>query len=734
VGAFISAAPARGAVSRADSTTTSAPAQQCPKGVTTPEAQVSFERPAPAPTSTRPAATHGATLVASKVPVRVRHAYDHLPLSFVQNAGQTDADVRYSAQRDGFAYFFTTREAVLSFRQAERVQVIRLHPLDASPTATLEPRRATPTTVSYFRGSARYTNLAAYEELVYRNLWPGIDMTFHGRGSRLKYEFHVAPGADPSQIRMAYDGAHDVSLGPHGALQLDTALGRIIDPKPRSAQVIDGTRVAVSSRYLFDRATKTFGFALHSYDPRRALVIDPGPSYSTVIGGSSNDFGIDIAVDRAGNTYVTGQTISPDFPTTPGAYDRVHGGLADTFVAKLDASGSKLDYATYLGGSGAEAGLSIAVDDAGRAYVSGGSASADFPTTPGAFDRTHKRNEDAWVAKLSATGSDLVYSTLLPGNEIAGDFGAAIAVDSTGHAYVAGGTGSPDFPSTQRSFDPTHNGEVNSLDGFVVKLKPDGSGLVFGTFLGGHCNDAITGIALDGHDRIIVTGSTVSRDFPTTANAYDRVHRGDEDVFVAALSGDGRKLLESTYLGGKGYDWAQGIALDKAGEATVTGWTKSADFPTTRRAFDKRYHGGEDAFVARLNAGASKLVYSTYLGGAGNDRGRGVAVDTAGNAYVTGATGSADFPTTKHAKARRQAGDQDAFVTKLDASASHLDYSTYLGGTALDFGRGIALDKDRNAYVAGRTESADFPTTVNAAGTSSGARQAFVVKLDPNGR
>ena len=195
-------------------------------------------------------------------------------------------------------------------------------------------------------------------------------------------------------------------------------------------------------------ATKTFGFAPHSYDPRRTLVIDPGPSYSTLIGGSSNDFGIDIAVDRAGNAYVTGQTISPDFPTTPGAYDRVHGGLADAFVAKLDASGSKLDYATYLGGSGAEAGLSIAVDDAGRAYVSGGSASADFPTTPGAFDRTHKRNEDAWVAKLSATGSDLVYSTLLPGNEIAGDFGAAIAVDSTGHAYVAGGTGSPDFRRT----------------------------------------------------------------------------------------------------------------------------------------------------------------------------------------------------------------------------------------------------------------------------------------------
>jgi hypothetical protein len=736
VGTLISAAPlaAHGAVRRADSTTTSAPVQQCPKGVPTPEAQVSFERPAPTPTPTPAASPGDATLVASKVPARVRRAYHELPLAFVPNAGQTDRGVRYSAQGDGFAYFFTPGAAVLSFRQAARGQVIRLRPVDANPAAVLEARRALPATVSYFRGSARYTNLAAYEELVYRDLWPGIDLVFHGRGSRLKYEFHVAPGADPSRIRMAYDGARDVSLGPHGALQLDTALGVLRDPEPRSAQVIDGTRVAVSSRYVLDHATKTFGFALHSYDPRRALVIDPGPGYSTLIGGSSNDFGIDIAVDRAGNAYVTGQTISPDFPTTPGAYDRVHGGSADAFVAKLDASGTKLDYATYLGGSGAEAGLSIAVDDGGRPYVSGGSASADFPTTPGAFDRTHKRNEDAWVAKLSATGSDLVYSTLLPGNEIAGDFGAAIAVDRTGHAYVAGGSGSPDFPSTPPSFDPTHNGEVNSLDAFVVKLKPDGSGLEFATFLGGHCNDAVTGIALDGHDRIIVTGSTVSRDFPTTANAYDRVYRGDEDVFVSELSGDGRRLLESTYLGGKGYDWAQGIALDKAGEATVTGWTKSADFPTTRRAFDKRYHGGEDAFVARLNAAGSKLVYSTYLGGAGNDRGRGVAVDTAGNAYVTGATASADFPTTPGARTRKHVGDQDAFVTKLDPSGSRLGYSTFLGGTALDFGRSIAVDADRNAYITGRTESADFPTSATVADTTSGNREAFVVQLDRHGR
>ncbi len=327
-----------------------------------------------------------------------------------------------------------------------------------------------------------------------------------------------------------------------------------------------------------------------------------------------------------------------------------------------------------------------------------------------------------------------MYSTLLPGNEVAGDFGAAIAVDDTGHAYVAGGTGSPDFPSTPKSYDTTHNGEVNRLDAFVVKLKPDGSGLEFATRIGGACNDAITGIVLDDDNRVFVTGSTVSDDFPTTAKAYDRVRRGDEDVFVSELSADGRRLLASTYLGGTGLDWAQGIALGEAGDVTVTGWTKSGDFPTTRRAFDRHYHGGEDAFVARLGAGGSRLVYSTYLGGAGNDRGRGVVVDTAGNAYVTGATSSAEFPTTRDARTAKHVGDQDAFVTKLNPTGSRLGYSTFIGGTALDFGRAIAIDADRNVYVTGRTESADFPATVDPLGTSSGNREAFVVKLDRHGR
>jgi len=640
---------------------------------------------------------------------------------------------RYYAQGDGFGFYFTPDEAILSFTLGTHEQVIHLRPLGANQSSTLEARNSANATVNYFVGATQHTNLATYREIVYQQLWPGIDMVFRGRGSHLKYEFHVAPGADPSPIRLAYEGVDRLSLAERGDLQIGTALGALRDSRPRSYQQVGGKRVPVESRYVLDPNARTFGFALGSVDPRSPLVIDPGPDYSTYLGGASNDFGIDIAVDAAGNAYVTGQTMSADFPSTAGAIDTSHGGSADAFVAKLDPSGSNLVYATYLGGNAAEAGLAIAVDDAGNAYVSGGTASSDFPTTAGAFDTTHHGNEDVWVAKLDAEGSALIYSTILGGSEIAGDFGAAIAVDSAGSAYVAGGSGSPDFPTTQGAFDTSHNGQVNVLDAFVAKLNTDGSALVFSTFLGGKCNDAITGIAVDQHEHVYVTGSTVSADFPTTAKAFDRRYGGREDAFVAKLDAKGSALIYSTYLGGTAFDKAQGIAIDKNEQAYVTGRTTSRNFPTTGGAFAQRQHGGEDGFVAKLDAKGSKLVYSTFLGGSSRDRGNAIAVDAAGSAYVTGVTASSDFPTTRGALARRYRGADDGFVTKLNAKGSGLVSSTYLGGTALDFGRSIALDARGSAYVTGRTESTDFPTTANALRPSSaGGREAFVTKLEPS--
>jgi hypothetical protein len=721
------------AVAGADSSTTTTGAPQvCPVSQPTREATVSYERPTPTTGATAPT-PRDAGLVSAQEHDRLRSAQAHLPLTFVANAGQWDARVRFAASGTSYAYRFLADGVLMSFSRGSTEQSVRLRPVDPDPGATLESGGRAAERVSYHLGSARYPDLAVSHEVVYRDLWPGIDLVFRGRGADLEYEFHVAPGADPSRIRLAYDGAGALSLGGDGDLRLDTAFGSLRAPRPQTSQVHDGNRVAVDSRYALDHATGTFGFAFGAFDPNRALVVGLGPRYSTLIGGSANDFGIDIAVDRKGNAYVTGQTMSDDFPSMVGLDDR--GAAADAFVAKLDPTGTKLLYASYLGGSASEAGLSIAVDDAGRAYVSGGTGSPDFPTTPGAFDTTDHPNEDVWVAKLDATGSKLLYSTLLGGSAIAGDFGAALAIDRAGHAYVAGGSGSPDFPSTPGTYQPDHRGDVNSLDAYVAKLKPDGSGLVFATFVGGRCRDAVTGIAVDDRQQIYLTGSTVSKDFPTTTGAFQASERGDEDAFVAKLNAKGSRLLYSTLLGGRNLDKAQGIALADDGQATVTGWTTSSDFPTTRGALGARHQGGEDAFVTRLSADGSRAQYSTYLGGSANDRGRGVAVDPDGNAYVAGGTASPNFPTARSAAATTPGALDDAFVVKLSPRGSRLVYSTRLGGDGVDFARAIAVDADRDAYATGRTESTDFPhTSALSGGASAGGREAFVVKLDRRGR
>ncbi len=462
----------------------------------------------------------------------------------------------------------------------------------------------------------------------------------------------------------------------------------------------------------------------------RALSLDL--SYSTRLGGAANDFAIAIAVDEAGNAYVTGQTVSADFPAMPGTYDTEHSGGADAFVAKVDPSG-ELEYATLLGGSRSEAGLAIAVDGEGQAYVSGGTASADFPTTSNAFDTTHSGYEDVWVAKLDRTGSNLLYSTFLGGSEIAGDFGAAITVDRAGHAVVSGGTGSPNFPTTPGAYDTTHNGRPTVLDVFVAKLDSDGSRLVYSTFVGGICFEAATDIALDPSGNAYVTGSTSSPAFPADRGGRAPRPKAAEDVFVMKLNRAGSKLGYSTTFGGDALDRAQGIALDDGGSAYLTGWTESADFPTTKGAFERRFHGGEDAFVARLDRRGSELVYSTYLGGGGLDRGRGIAVDREGSAYVAGAAGSTDFPVTKPGPGL--GGGEDPFVAKLDPRGRALEYATFLGGSARDFARAVAVDRRGSAYVTGRTDSSDFPTSGGGPGTSpSGGRDAFVLKVGPRGR
>ncbi|MFX1534706.1 MAG: SBBP repeat-containing protein [Promethearchaeota archaeon] len=472
----------------------------------------------------------------------------------------------------------------------------------------------------------------------------------------------------------------------------------------------------------------TYGFSVPTYDPTKLLIIDPFfLTYSTYISGSNHDFGYDIALDAAGNAYVTGFTLSTDFPTvnaytgdgggedvfvcklatngstllystyvsgnsdersfeiavdaagnayvmgrtsstnfptTPGAFNETYNGGQDVFVCKLAVNGSTLLYSTYLGGSNLEDGRDMAVDVMGNVYVTGDTYSTNFPTTPGAIDETYNGGQDAFVCKLTANGSTLLYSTYLGGSAVEGSRDIAIAIDDAGNAYVTGDTSSTDFP-TVNAYDATGDGSISYYDVFVCKLAANGSTLLYSTYVSGSDHDHGYEIALDAAGNAYVTGRTDSTDFPTV-NAY-MGDIGSRDVFVFKLAVNGSTLLYSTYLGGSAVEEGMDIAVDVMGNAYVTGETWSTNFPTTPDAINATGGGVGtsyyDVFVCKLAANGSNLLYSTYVSGSQADRGHGIAVDSMGNAYVTGYTSSTDFPTVNAYMGN--GGGEDVFVTKL---------------------------------------------------------------------
>ena len=661
---------------------------------------------------------------------RALDAYGNLPLAFVPNLGQTDPRVRFSAQAGGASFQFTDEAALVTLAKGEQGVSLRLAFLGANPAPTIEGARPGPGRVNYLIGNDPaewHTGLPTYGQVVYRELWPGIDMVFRGGAGQLKYEFLVRPGARPADIRLAYGGASGLSVNGAGELLVQTPLGALRDERPRSYQEMDGRKVPVASRFALG-AGSAYGFALGGYDGSQPLVIDPGLVYSTFLGGINLDEGSGIAVDATGAAYVTGRTGSPSFPTTPGAFDTTHNGNDDVFVTKLNAAGSGLVYSTFVGGSVADMGKAIAVDATGAAYLTGITASANFPTTPLAADTTHNGGEDVFVTKLNSTGSALLYSTFLGGSGM--DQGWGIAVDAAGGAAYVTGLASAGFPTS------TLLGPGGGSDAFVSKLDATGSALVYSTRLGGTGTDQGYGIAVDASGAAHVTGVTVSPAFPTTPGAFDTSHNGGFDAFMSKLNAAGSGLLYSTFLGGSGNDQGRGIRVDAPGAAYLTGHTSSTNFPITTGAYDTSYNGSDDAFVSKLNptpVGAASLLYSTYLGGSLSDLGLGIGVDAGGAAYVTGQTRSTDFPTTTGAfDTSHNGGTDDAFMSKLDATGSMLSYSTYLGGSGLDRGFAIAVDAAGAAYLAGLTASANFPTTAGAYDTSfnGGGGDAFVSKLE----
>ncbi len=464
--------------------------------------------------------------------------------------------------------------------------------------------------------------------------------------------------------------------------------------------------------------------------------------YVAFLGGSLNDWANSIVVDDAGHVYVAGSTGSGDFPVTQDAYDTTCGtdgncdaaypGLPgyDVFVAKLNPTGSGLLYSTFLGGSSFENGSSIAVDAAGNAYVTGNTWSSDFPTTAAAYQTTHGGASDAFVAKLNAAGSALVYSTLLGGS--GSDFGLAIA-EEAGHAYVTGRTLSANFPTTSDAYD----GAYADDDAFVVKLGLDGASLAYATFLGGSGSDQGRAIAVDGSGNLYVTGNT-SADFFVTSGAFDVTHNGASDVFVAKFRSGGSTLQYATFLGGSDSDWGYGIAVDKSGDVYVTGSTLSADFPTRSWAFDTTHNGGSDVFAARLNPSGASLRYATFMGGGQDDHGRAIALGLSGRVYIAGYTASTDFPVTPGAFDTTFNGDEknDAFAASLSMPI-HTTFSIsgqvtdssgrpVAGASVKDhLGRATLTDANGN-YLLSELVSGTYTLTLSVSGMLSEVRTVYV--------
>ncbi|MDX8367213.1 SBBP repeat-containing protein [Cytobacillus sp. IB215665] len=462
-----------------------------------------------------------------------------------------------------------------------------------------------------------------------------------------------------------------------------------------------------------------------SYDTDHTLIIDPTLSYSTYLGGEGIEAGFSIAVDGMGNAYVTGATSSTNFPTTPGAFQTTLDGFLDTFVTKINATGTALIYSTYLGGSDNEMGAGISTDTNGNAYLTGVTNSTNFPTTPGAFQTMLNGDNAAFVTKINATGTDLIFSTYLGGD--GDDAGNDIALDAQGNAFVTGRTESTDFPTTFGAFQTMLMGVQSA---FVTKVNASGTDLVYSTYLGGDGGDVGIGIALDAQGNAFATGVTNSTNFPTTLGAFQMMLNGNNAAFVTKVNATGTDLIFSTYLGGDGDDGSAGITVDIHGNTFVTGVSTSTNFPTTLGAFQTMLMGGQSAFVTKVNAMGTDLIFSTYLGGNSDDTGFGIAVDAHGNTFVIGTTESTNFPTTVDAFQTMLMGGQSAFVTKVNAMGTALIFSTYLGGNSDDTGFGITVNAHGNAFVTGSTESINFPTTVGAFQTTlADLSDAFVTKI-----
>lgn len=707
---------------------------------------------------------------------RIARNYGQLPLRFELNQGQAGPSVNFLSRGEGYALYLTGREAVLSLhmqqnQSASGVLRMQFSAADAKAQDSVPVgENALPGVSNYLVGSDPaqwHTNVPAYRKVRYTQVYPGVDLVFYGNGRQLEYDFLVAPEANPGAIRLRFDGARRLRLKAGGDLEIDTDGASIAFRKPDIYQMVNGTRSPVAGHFTLI-ADNSAGFALGRYDRSKPLVIDPTLIYSTYLGGTIQDSIAAIALDASGDAFLTGTTGSSDYPITPGAIDTTYKSSHTTaFVTKLNASGTALIYSTFLGGSGTsfggDTGQQIAVDSAGEAYAVGSTCSTDFPITPGAYQGTNKAAAHSactgYLSKLNALGTSLLYSTYLGGSSTDTPTSLALALDATGDVFVAGSAYSADFPTTAGVVQTTNKSAADyGWNEFVAKFNPAASGtagLIYSTYLGGSRDygspDKIR-VAVDKSGDAYVSGIAMSADFPVTTGAYqpkNNAAAGHSDMTLSELNPTATKLHYSTYLGGSGNsygdDAANGLTVDSTGNAYLTGTTYEANFPVTKGAYQTTSSAVANylsaGFVTKMNPTGTALVYSTYLSGSGGvsgDRAWAVALDTSGDAFITGSADSTDFPVTSNAyqKTNPAASNNGAvvFLTELNPAGSTLVYSTYFGGPYSfgDTGLGIALGGGGALYLAGFTGASNFPITpgaYNSTFNSQFSSMGFVAKF-----
>ena len=660
--------------------------------------------------------------------------YGKLPLSFQANAGQTGSRVKFVSKGSGYGLYLTDNGAVLALDKAtpgcatvpaskakraaalrdqqgcvKETSVVGMRLADGANATAPEGEALLPGTANYFTGSdanAWRTGVPTYARVRYNAVYPGVDLVYYGNQRELEYDFAVAPHADASAIRLQFDGVTGLRVDGKGDLIVRAKHGDLAFRKPVVYQEQNGRRTWVAGRFTVGKR-HTVGFKLGDYDHAQALVIDPVLAYSTFVGGSGSDGdeALAIAVDTNGDAYITGQTDSANFPLSAGA-------AQSTYEVTASAS--------YSG----------------------------------------------FVTKLNSTGTAVVYSTYLSGS--GNTQGTAIAVDSEGDAYVTGHTFSTNFPVTSGAFQTVSSANASGYTGFVSKLNPTGTALLYSTYLGGGGNGSGTGdtgygVAVDSSGDAYVTGYTQSANFPTTTGAFQTANSGyaasAANAFVSKLNPAGSALVWSTLLGGNGQndggDMAYALALNSAGNVYVAGAAGSTNFPVTANAFQATNPAAsyqqDAAFVTELNATGTGLVYSTYLGGSEGSSAAALAVDASGDAYVTGYAMYTDFPVTSGAFQTTNPAAAlyapCAFVTKLNSTGTGLLYSTLLGGSGAslnayvtngDSADGLAIDSEGDVYVTGQAWSSNFPVTSGAiqkanAGAGNVTYNAFVTEINPTG-